>query len=74
MSIRSSTVANRCAAVMTRSGSVDETCKHGRSIVRHRFLLDFFPIPTHPDAAQFFSHLAQIEMNRGQNRDCATGA
>ena len=36
MSIRSSTVVNRSAAVMSRSGSVDESCRHGRSIVSHR--------------------------------------
>ena len=36
MSIRSSTVVNRSAAVMSRNESVDESCRHRRSIVRHR--------------------------------------
>ena len=36
MSIRSSNVVNRSTAVMSRSGSLDESCRHGRSIVRQR--------------------------------------
>ena len=35
VSIRSSTFVNRGAAVMNRSGAVDISCKHRRSIVRH---------------------------------------
>ena len=62
MSIRSSTVLYRSAAVMSRSGSVDR-----RSIVRHRIGARFSFINL--DASQFY-HLTQIEMNRGRNRDC----
>ena len=61
MSIRNSTVVNRSAAIMSRSGSVDES----RDTV---LMLDFhlFPIPTNPDAPRFY-HLAQIGMNRGDS-------
>ena len=60
MSIRSSTVVNRSAAVMSRSGSVDESRRNRRSIARHRIDagFSFFPVPTHPDALRFY-------MNRG---------
>ena len=68
MSIRSSTVVNRSAAVMSRSGSVDESRRHRLSIAEHRidagFL--FFSIPTHSTAPRFY-HLAQIGMNRGDS-------
>ena len=45
MSIRSSIVVNPSAAVMSRSGSVDESRRHRRSIVRHRIDagFSFFP-------------------------------
>ena len=68
MSIRSSTVVNRSAAVMSRSGSVDESCRHRRSIVRHRIdaEISLFSIPTHPDAPRFY-HLSQIGMSRGES-------
>ena len=51
---RSSTVVNRSAGVRSRSGFVDESCRHRRSIVRHRIEagFSFFPsrrIPMHPD-------------------------
>ena len=64
MSIRSSNVVNRSAAVMSRSGSVDESRRHRRSIVRHRIdaWFSFF----HPDAPRFY-HLAQIGANRGES-------
>ena len=58
MSIRSSTVLNRSAAVMSRSGSVDEWRRHRRSIARHRIDAGFL----------FFSHLAQMGMNHGDSR------
>ena len=48
VSIHSSTVVNRSAAVMRRSGSVDESCRHRRSIVRHRIDAGFSFF--HPDA------------------------
>ena len=67
MSIRSSTVVNRSAAVMSRSGSVDESCRHRRSIVRHRIDAGiFFSILTPPDAPGFY-HLSQIGMSRGES-------
>ena len=68
MSIRSSTVVNRDAAVMSRSGSVDESCRHRRSIVRHRndAWISFFSIPTFPDAPRFY-HLPQIGMSHGES-------
>ena len=69
MSIRSSTVVNHSAAVMSRSGSVDESRRHRRSIARHRIdagFSFFFSIPTYPDAPRFY-HLAQIGMNRGDS-------
>ena len=68
MSIRSSIEVNRSAAVMSRSGSVDESRRHRRSIARHCIDagFSFFSIPTHPDAPQFY-HLAQIGMNRGDS-------
>ena len=54
MSIRGSTVVSRSTAVMSHSGSVDESCRHRRSIVRHRVDagISFFPsrrIPMQPD-------------------------
>ena len=68
MSIRSSAVVNRSVAVKSRSGSVDESCRHRRSIVRHRIDagISFFSIPTHSDAPRFY-HLSQIGMNRGES-------
>ena len=60
--IRSSTVVNRSAAVMSRSGSVDKSCSHHGSSAG----FSFSPIPTHPDAPQFY-HLSQIGMNRGES-------
>ena len=68
MSIRSSTVVNRSASVLSRSGSVDESCRHRRSIVRHRIDagISFFSIPTNPDATRFY-HLSQIGMSRGKS-------
>ena len=68
MSIRSSTVVNRSAAVMSRSGSVDESCRHRGGIVRHRIDagISFFSIPTHPDATRSY-HLSQIGMSRGES-------
>ena len=74
MSIRSPTVVSRSAAVMSRSRSVDESCRHRRSIVRHRFDAGFSFF--HPDAPRLY-HLAQIMVNRAEscwNRDCVTGA
>ena len=67
MSIRSCTVVNRSAAVLSRSGSVDESCRHRRSIVRHRIDAGiFFSIPTHPDATRFY-HLSQIGMSHSES-------
>ena len=68
MSIRSSTLVNRSAAVMSRSGSLNESRRHRRSIAKHRIDagFSFFSIPTHPDAPRFY-HLAQIGMNRGDS-------
>ena len=68
VSIPSSTVVNRSAAVMSRSGSVDESCRHRRSIVRHRSDagISFFSIPTRPDATRFY-HLSQIGMSRAES-------
>ena len=71
VSIRSSTGVNRSAAVMSRSGTVDESCRHHRSMVRHR--IDAGSSFFHPNAPRFY-RLAQIGMNRGQNRECVTGA
>ena len=51
VSICSSTVVNHSTAAMNRSGSVDESCSHHRSIVRHRI----------DDGFSFF-HLAKIRM------------
>ena len=48
VSIRSSTVVNRSAAVMSCSGSVDESRRHRRSIARHRIDAGFW-IPMQPD-------------------------
>ena len=64
MSIRSSTVVNRSAAVLSRSGSVDESCRQRRSIVRHRIDagISFFPsrrIPILPSVS--------IGMSRGES-------
>ena len=61
MSIRSSTMVNRSAAVMSRSGSVDESRRH-----RIDAGFSFFSIPVDPDAPRFY-HLAQIGMNRGDS-------
>ena len=58
---------NRSAAGMSRSGTVDESCRHRRSIV----LMDFHLF--HPDSPRFY-RLAKIGVNRGQNRECLTGA
>ena len=78
MSILSSTVVNRSAAVMSRSGSVDESCRHRRSIVRHRIDagISFFPsrrIPMHPDFTICLKS-GLVVVNRGLNRDSVTGA
>ena len=67
--IRSSTGVNRSAAVMGRSGTVDESCRHRRSILRHRIDAGFPFFYT--DAPRFY-RLAQIVVNRGQNRECVT--
>ena len=64
MSIRRSTVVNRSAAVMNRSGTVDESCRHRRSIVRHSFDAGFSFF--HPDGPRFY-RLARIGMNRGES-------
>ena len=67
MNIRSSTVVNRSAAVLGRSGSVDKSCRHRRSIVRQRIDAGIsFSIPTHLDATGFY-HLSQIGMSRGES-------
>ena len=78
MSIRSSTVVNRSAAVMSRSGSVDESCRHPRSIMRHRIdaRIYFIPsrrIPMHPDFTICLKS-GWVVLNRGLNRDSVTGA
>ena len=64
MSIRSSTVVNRSAAVMSRSGSVDVSCRHRRSIVRHRIDagISFFPSRCAP-----ILNLSQIGKSRGES-------
>ena len=51
MSIRSSSVVNRNAAVTNLSGSVDESRRHRRSIARHRIDagFSFFSILMQPD-------------------------
>ena len=77
MSIRSSTVVNRSAAVMSRSGSVDESCRHRRSIVRHRIDagISFLPsrrIPMQPDFTISLKS-GRVVLNRGLNRDSVTG-
>ena len=64
MSIGSSIVVNPSAAVMSRSGTVDESRRHRRSIARHRIDAGFSFF--HPDASGFY-HLAQIGMNRGDS-------
>ena len=63
MSISSSTGVNRSAAVMSRSGTVDETRRHRMSIVSYRTDAEFFG---HPDAPRFY-RVAQIGMNRGES-------
>ena len=78
VSIRSSTMVNRSAAVLGRSGSVDESCRHRRSIVRHRFDagISFFPswrIPIQPDFTICLKS-GWVVVNRGLNRDSVTGA
>ena len=78
VSIRSSTVVNRSAVVMSRSGSVDESCRHHRSIVRHRIDagISFFPsrrIPMQPDFTICLKS-GWVVVNRGLNRDSVTGA
>ena len=74
MSIRSSTVVNRSAAVMNRSGPVDESRRHRRSIVRHRIDAGFpFFIPMHPEFTLKLKS-GRIVMNRSRNRECVTGA
>ena len=51
VSIRSSSVVNLSTAVMSRSGAVDESFRHRRSIVRHRIDagFSFFPSRRIPD-------------------------
>ena len=68
MSIRCSKVVNRSAAVMSRSESVDESCRNRRSIVRHRIdaKYSFFSIATHLGAPLYY-HMARIGMNRGES-------
>ena len=56
VSIRSSTGMNQSAAVMSPSGTADESC-------RHRIDAGFSFFPTR------FYRLAQIGMNCGQNRE-----
>ena len=78
VSIRSSTVVNRSVAVLSRSGSVDESCRHRRSIVRHRIDagISFFPswrIPMQPDFTICLKS-GWVVVNRGLNRDSVTGA
>ena len=78
VSIRSFTVVNRSDAVMRRSGSVDESCRHRRSIVRHRIDagISFFPsrrILMHPDFTICLKS-GWVVVNRGLNRDSVTGA
>ena len=78
VSIRSSTVVNRSAAVMSRSRSVDESCWHRRSTVRHRIDtgISFFPsrrIPMQPDFTICLKS-GWVVVNRGLNRDSVTGA
>ena len=78
MSILSSTVVNRSAAVISRSGSVDESCRHRRSIVRYRIDagISFFPsrrIPMQPDFTICLKS-GRVVVNRCLNRDSVTGA
>ena len=78
VSIRSSTMVNRSAAVMSRSRSVDESCWHRRSTVRHRIDtgISFFPsrrIPMQPDFTICLKS-GWVVVNRGLNRDSVTGA
>ena len=46
VSICSSIGVNRSAAGMSRSGAVDESCRHRRSIVRHRIDAGFSSFPS----------------------------
>ena len=46
LSIRSSIGVNCSAAGMSRSGTVDESCRHRRSIVRHRIDVGFSSLPS----------------------------
>ena len=66
---------NRRAAVMSRSGTVDESCRPRRNIVRHHIDagFSFFSIPMHPDFTVLLK-LGCIVVNRGQNRECLTEA
>ena len=52
LSIRSSIGVNRSAAAISRSGTVDESCRHHRSIVRHRIDVGFSSFP--PDSPRFY--------------------
>ena len=78
MSIRSSTVVNHSAAVMSRSGSIDESCRHRKSIVRHSIDagISFFPSRRIPMQPNFTIYLKSgwVVVNRGLNRDSVTGA
>ena len=64
VSIHSPTVVNRSTAVVNRSGTVDESCRHRRSIVRHSIDagVSFF----HSDGPRSYQ-LAQIGMNRSES-------
>ena len=68
VSIPSSTGMNRSATIMSRIGTVDESCRHRRSIVRHGIDAGFSFF--HPDIPRFYC-LGQIGMNCGE---CVTEA
>ena len=56
---------NRGAACMSRSGTVDESCRHNRSILRHRIDAGFSSV-FHPDSPRFY-RLAKFGMNLGES-------
>ena len=65
VSIRSSTVVNCSAAVMSHSGSVDKSRRHHRTIVKHCIdaWFSFFLIPMHP----YFTIWLKLEVNHGKS-------
>ena len=67
VSIRRSTVTNRSAAVMNRSGTVDESYRHRRSIVGHSIDAGFFFHSECPRLSCFFYSFNSIKTNPKSN-------